>query len=60
MSTATASAAASGMIATGGSVSDIGTIDKMIENVFARAAGNRERILSEWQKGYDSKSEPKC
>ncbi|MDA0183828.1 flagellin [Solirubrobacter phytolaccae] len=33
LSTATASAAASGMLLTGGSVSDIGTIDDMIENV---------------------------
>ena len=33
--------------------------EKMIENDFDWAASNRERILAEWQKRYDSKSEPK-
>lgn len=33
--------------------------DKMIKNDFAWAAANRERILAEWQKRYDGKSEPK-
>lgn len=32
---------------------------KMIDNDFAWAAKNRKRILSEWQKRYDSKSDPK-
>ena len=32
---------------------------KMIANDFDWAASNRERILAEWQKRYDSKSEPK-
>ena len=32
---------------------------KLIDNDFAWAAGNREAILKEWQKRYDSKSEPK-
>ena len=32
---------------------------KMINNDFAWAAKNRKRILTEWQKRYDSKSEPK-
>ena len=32
---------------------------KMIDNDFAWAAANRARILAEWQKRYDSKSEPK-
>ncbi len=32
---------------------------KMIENDFEWAAKNRIRILAEWQKRYDSKSEPK-
>ena len=32
---------------------------KMIKNDFDWAASNRERILAEWQKRYDSKSEPK-
>jgi iron(III) transport system substrate-binding protein len=32
---------------------------KMIKNDFDWAATNRERILAEWQKRYDSKSEPK-
>jgi len=31
----------------------------MIKNDFAWAAKNRQRILDEWQKRYDSKSEPK-
>ncbi|MBL4906628.1 MAG: putative 2-aminoethylphosphonate ABC transporter substrate-binding protein [Sneathiella sp.] len=31
----------------------------MIKNDFAWAASNRKRILSEWQKRYDSKSDPK-
>ena len=33
--------------------------EKMIDNNFEWAASNRERILAEWQKRYDSKSEPK-
>lgn len=33
--------------------------DKMIDNDFEFAANNRKAILSEWQKRYDSKSEPK-
>jgi iron(III) transport system substrate-binding protein len=33
--------------------------EKMIANDFEWAASNRERILAEWQKRYDSKSEPK-
>ena len=36
---------------------DIGK--KMIKNDFAWAAKNRMRILNEWQRRYDSKSEPK-
>jgi iron(III) transport system substrate-binding protein len=32
---------------------------KMVKNDFAWAATNRERILAEWQKRYDAKSEPK-
>ena len=35
------------------------TIDKMIDNDFGWAADNRKRILGEWQKRYDVKSEPK-
>ena len=31
----------------------------MIDNDFEWAAENRKRILAEWQKRYDSKSEPK-
>jgi iron(III) transport system substrate-binding protein len=31
----------------------------LIENDFAWAAENRERILAEWSKRYDGKSEPK-
>ena len=34
-------------------------LDKMIKNDFAWAAKNRIRILKEWQKRYDAKSEPK-
>ncbi|MDP6706333.1 MAG: putative 2-aminoethylphosphonate ABC transporter substrate-binding protein [Alphaproteobacteria bacterium] len=33
--------------------------EKMIKNDFAWAAANRQRILKEWQKRYDAKSEPK-
>jgi len=33
--------------------------DKMAKNDFAWAASNRKRILDEWQKRYDVKSEPK-
>ena len=32
---------------------------KLIKNDFAYAAKNREKILAEWQKRYDTKSEPK-
>ncbi len=35
------------------------TVDKMIDNDFSWAADNRKRILGEWQKRYDAKSEPK-
>ena len=35
------------------------TLDQMIENDFEFAANNRKRILAEWQKRYDSKSDPK-
>jgi iron(III) transport system substrate-binding protein len=35
------------------------TIEKMIDNDFGWAAKNRKRILGEWQKRYDTKSEPK-
>lgn len=34
-------------------------VDKMIDNDFEFAANNRAKILEEWQKRYDSKSEPK-
>ncbi len=34
-------------------------ISKMIDNDFEWAANNRARILAEWQKRYDSKSDPK-
>ena len=34
-------------------------IEKMIDNDFEWAANNREKILAEWSKRYDSKSEPK-
>jgi len=33
--------------------------DKMIDNDFEFAANNRKSILEEWQKRYDSKSDPK-
>ncbi|MGI9481097.1 MAG: putative 2-aminoethylphosphonate ABC transporter substrate-binding protein [Hyphomicrobiales bacterium] len=33
--------------------------EKMIDNDFEFAANNRKRILAEWQKRYDSKSDPK-
>ncbi len=36
-----------------------GLIDAMIDNDFEFAANNRRAILAEWQKRYDSKSEPK-
>lgn len=36
-----------------------GIIDAMIENDFEWAAANRERILGEWKKRYDTKSEAK-
>ena len=35
------------------------TVGKMIDNDFGWAADNRKRILGEWQKRYDTKSEPK-
>lgn len=34
-------------------------LEKMIANDFEFAANNRKRILSEWQKRYDGKSDPK-
>ncbi|MDC0057048.1 putative 2-aminoethylphosphonate ABC transporter substrate-binding protein, partial [Alphaproteobacteria bacterium] len=34
-------------------------VEKMIVNDFAWAAANRMRLLAEWQKRYDSKSDPK-
>jgi len=34
-------------------------LEKMIDNDFEFAANNRKVILDEWQKRYDSKSEPK-
>jgi len=34
------------------------TLDRLIENDFEFAANNRKRILAEWQKRYDSKSDP--
>lgn len=34
-------------------------LEKMIKNDFLWAAANRDAILSEWQKRYDAKSEPK-
>lgn len=34
-------------------------LEKMISNDFEFAANNRKTILSEWQKRYDSKSDPK-
>ena len=36
-----------------------GILDAMIDNDFEWSAQNRKRILAEWQKRYDSKSEPK-
>ena len=36
-----------------------GLVEAMIENDFEFAANNRRRILAEWQKRYDSKSEAK-
>jgi len=35
------------------------TLSRMIKNDFAWAASNRKSILAEWQKRYDSKSDPK-
>lgn len=35
------------------------TLPRLIDNDFEWAANNRKRILAEWQKRYDSKSEPK-
>jgi iron(III) transport system substrate-binding protein len=35
------------------------TLEKMIKNDFGWAAKNRKQILGEWQKRYDTKSEPK-
>ena len=32
---------------------------RLVKNDFAWAAKNRERILAEWNKRYDAKSEPK-
>ena len=37
----------------------VGIEDKMIKNDFKWAASNRIRILDEWRKRYDGKSEPK-
>jgi iron(III) transport system substrate-binding protein len=36
-----------------------GIVEAMIDNDFEWAAKNRDAILTEWQKRYDSKSEPK-
>ena len=36
-----------------------GLLEAMIVNDFEFAAENRKSILAEWQKRYDSKSEPK-
>jgi iron(III) transport system substrate-binding protein len=36
-----------------------GLLEAMIDNDFEFAANNRKAILAEWQKRYDSKSEPK-
>jgi iron(III) transport system substrate-binding protein len=36
-----------------------GITEAMIDNDFEFAANNRQRILAEWQKRYDGKSEPK-
>ena len=35
------------------------TLSSLIDNDFEFAANNRKRILTEWQKRYDSKSDPK-
>ena len=35
------------------------TLEMMIDNDFGWAASNRKRILGEWQKRFDAKSEPK-
>jgi len=35
------------------------TLSRLIENDFEFAANNRKKILAEWQKRYDSKSDPK-
>ncbi len=35
------------------------TLSRMIKNDFAWAAANRKSILAEWQKRYDTKSDPK-
>jgi iron(III) transport system substrate-binding protein len=35
------------------------TLEMMIDNDFSWAASNRKRILADWQKRYDAKSEPK-
>ena len=32
---------------------------RLVKNDFAWAANNRDKILAEWTKRYDSKSEPK-
>lgn len=34
-------------------------LEKMIDNDFESAANNRKKVLTEWQKRYDGKSEPK-
>ena len=34
-------------------------LEKMIDNDFEAAANNRKKILAEWQKRYDGKSDPK-
>ena len=36
-----------------------GLLEAMIKNDFEYAAQNRKDILAEWQRRYDSKSEPK-
>lgn len=35
------------------------TTERMIDNDFGWAASNRKRVLDEWQRRYDAKSEPK-
>jgi iron(III) transport system substrate-binding protein len=35
------------------------TVERMIDNNFEWAANNRSKILEEWSKRYDTKSEPK-